>query len=185
MNSNGRSTSLKTPEDEKCLSESHNEFLAAHYLNYFPTVKSFIFQPHPIEYEYGKKKHSYTPDFLVELFNGNWVYIEIKEEVELYSTEFKPIFQAKKWAVNKLSKQLILVTENQYLIDFKTDNIRSLLSICGYSPKREVCDLIFKLLNEHGVCKLDLISKQLDHIYSIEDIWRAIKFLILERDVFF
>ncbi|MCL1076912.1 integrase [Parashewanella spongiae] len=177
-------SNFKNPNSEKRIAESHNEFLAAHFLNYFPIVKSFQFQPLAFDYENQDEIHSYTSDFLVELETGKFVYIEVKEEKALYSEDFKSIFEAKRAAARQLNKELILITENQYNIPPRIDNIKSLLNVGGFWADDNISNLVVGIVKKSETIDIEGIAYHLSQ-FSREEIFKAIRILILKREIYF
>ena len=145
-------------------------------LEFNPNVKFYLEQPLEIKFEYSNgKKRKYTPDFIVEYFDGKIELIEIKYKSTLISKkdELEIKFTAARKFCKKNNFNFIVITDEYIRIDkeIELNNYKFLsryksffknidLQKSAFEPYYYDFNLISKRINEIKECTIaELVSK--------------------------
>lgn len=116
--------------------ESPLEFDACFHLEYHPDVVSYESQPFCFEYFLEDGSHSYTPDFLVTLRDGQKCLQEVKDSKLCLTTEYLHVFEAMQRGSEDIGFPLSLVTERQIRKGFILDNLKL---VHRYAGSKHIC----------------------------------------------
>jgi len=140
--------------------ESTLEFDACFHHEYNDAIKSYGSQPQGFKYQFRGKTLPYTPDTLIEYFDGVEIFHEYKPYSKISSPLFREKFVARREASLALGRDLILVTDKQIRVNPVLNNLKLLHRYSGIYGISAIQKELLKTIKNSGVVKLNDISSE-------------------------
>ena len=127
-------------------------------LDLTPNVVSFTSQPETIEYAFGIRECSYTPDLRVELTTGKCVFIEVKpkEHYEVAANVWRS--QAIDDAIRRMGACYRVITDAYLSREPRRKNVRRLQLYRPILPDLQTTQLIDLLLASHKAATISQLA---------------------------
>lgn len=140
--------------------ESTLEFDACFHHEYNDAIKSYGSQPQGFKYQFRGKTLPYTPDTLIEYFDGVEIFHEYKPYSKISSPLFREKFVARREASLVLGCDLILVTDKQIRVNPILNNFKLLHRYSGVYGLNAIQNELLETIQKSGVIKLNDVSSQ-------------------------
>ncbi|MCB2384286.1 hypothetical protein MO387_11665 [Shewanella sp. N2AIL] len=155
--------------------ESSLEFDACFHHEYNDCIEVFGSQPEGFYYAFEGKRLPYTPDAIIQFFDGTVKFHEYKPYSKTFDPIFRARFLAKKAAAQSLGADLILVTERQIRVNPILNNLKILHRYSGVYGLSDIQVELLNLIKKTGKISVnDVAAKQSlalgeirSHLYSL------------------
>lgn len=147
--------------------ESQLEKKACYFFEFSPLVKAFYEQPITVNYSLNRAS---TPDFKLEMINGQNIYVEIKPFNKLENPEILDKYCKISEFWSQEGFQYIIVTDRELNNHARYENLNFLRPHLRSQVCPKSLELISHLLTENESCALELATaqvKSLNKVYTL------------------